>query len=73
MSRRRTPHPLVAQLKAERQARGLSQEAVARRIGTTRALVSLWETGQGTPGLFNTIAYAAALDYTLTLTPKDGD
>jgi transcriptional regulator with XRE-family HTH domain len=67
----RRTHPIVAELREIRRSRGLSQEAVARKAGTTKAMISLWETGQSTPGLASADAYAQALGYTLALTPRE--
>ncbi len=40
-------------LLSRKRQKGLTQEALARRLGTNRATVSCWETGQRTPSLKN--------------------
>jgi transcriptional regulator with XRE-family HTH domain len=39
-------------LKAAREAKGLTQEAVAARFGVKKATVSAWETGRGAPDAY---------------------
>ena len=41
---------LPAQIRAARVARGMSQVDLAQRLGTSRSLISLWESGQCQPG-----------------------
>ena len=41
-----------------RKERGLSQEALAEQIGTTRQAVSKWETGTADPSTSNLLALA---------------
>jgi transcriptional regulator with XRE-family HTH domain len=66
---RRAPHPIVAQLRADRENRGWSQAALARRIGVGTSTVQTWEYGSREPVLRHARAWAAALGYTLTLAP----
>ena len=44
-------HPVGVQLAAERRRAGLSQEALAARLGGTRQAVSNWEGGKSQPDL----------------------
>ena len=44
-------HPVGVQLAAERRRAGLSQEALAARLGVTRQAVSNWEGGKSQPDL----------------------
>jgi len=46
-----------------RRKAGLSQEDVAREIGTNRATVSCWETGQRVPSLSNFAALRIVFDW----------
>jgi transcriptional regulator with XRE-family HTH domain len=66
---RRTPHPIVAQLRADREDRGWSQAALARRIGVGTSTVQTWEDGSRQPVLRHLLAYARALGRRVTLTP----
>lgn len=45
--RRGLPEPALRRMLRERA--GLSQEEIARLVGTTRPAVTRWETGQRTP------------------------
>ena len=46
-----------------RRKAGLSQEDVAKEIGTNRATVSCWETGQRLPSLSNFAALRQVFDW----------
>lgn len=72
---RKPVHPIVAQLRAARLKQGLSQAAVARRIGVPQNTLWAWEVGRYTPLLDAVAAYAQALGLQLTLIPhqKEGD
>lgn len=65
-------HPIVAQLRAAREERGLSRDAVAARTGWTVYTVLQWEHGRRSPRLEGVTDYAAALGYTIALTPTGG-
>lgn len=54
------PHRLF--LAEWREQRGLSQEALASRLGTTHVTISRWETGKRRPDLNAQSALAEALD-----------
>lgn len=69
MSRR--IHPIVAQLRDARIAAGLTQGAVAHRLGTNRQALRRWEVGRTEPLLCRVNDWAAALGYQITLTPED--
>lgn len=64
-------HPLIAQLRAARQAAGLSQVAVADHLYLNRRSVGQWESGYRTPTLHTLATYADLLGYQITLTPKE--
>ena len=57
----RSPPPLQPRIRAHRQARGWSLEAVGRRLGVSHRLVSMWELGQATPRLGQALALARVL------------
>ena len=60
--------PLLARLKARRQAKGLSLTDVSRRSGMTRQAISKLENGQVTnPTLETLYRYGLALDVGVTL------
>ena len=67
----RYPHPIVVALRAERERRGLHQKDIAAAIGASRNAVWGWENASTDIPLDRLIAYAKALGYTLTLTPKE--
>lgn len=50
---------------AHRKIAGLSQAAVARRIGITPAALCRWEHADRTPTIDHLLAWAAAVDTTL--------
>jgi transcriptional regulator with XRE-family HTH domain len=66
----RPVHPIVAQLRQIRIDRGLTQGAVARRMGRARRTPSEWERGNYTPSVEAAAELADALGMTLTLAPK---
>lgn len=63
-------HPLVAQLRAERQSHGLQQKEVSEMAGTSEANLSRWETGANVPNLAGVTLWAAALGFEITLNRK---
>lgn len=70
MSRR--AHPLIRELAARRVALGLSQGAVADRIGVSRLSVTRWESGHQDTSIARLAAYAQAVGLRLTLVSEDG-
>ena len=52
-------------LRELRQARGLTQTAVAAAVNTTPGAVNQWESGLTQPSMANLVALTAALDCTL--------
>lgn len=62
---------IARQLIAARARAGLSQAAVARRMGTTQSAVARMESGQRLPGISSLYRYANAVGYRLAvrLTP----
>lgn len=63
-------HPLAAQLKAARKAKGLSQAALAEITGYDRFVLARWENGQTSPTLARLIDWAGTLGFELRLRPK---
>ena len=53
------------QLKLLRQAKGLTQEAVAQKVGVTRQAVQKWEAGTSRPDMENLVALARYFNVTL--------
>ena len=49
-------------LKELREERGVSQPALAKELGVSRAIVSLWENGLREPTLSNLVAIADYFD-----------
>ena len=64
------PSDLVMQLSAARRAQGLSQVALAKRLGTRQAQISRVETGLIDPQLSTVQNLAGALDLGLVLVPR---
>lgn len=71
--RRRTPHPVVAQLRADREAAGAPRPRFARDHGIPLRTLEAWEWGLVSPTLDVLAAYAAQLGYDITLTPRTED
>lgn len=61
---------LVSQIRATRQAAGLSQRGLSARAGLTQSHISQIERGTLEPGLTSLIDLARALDLELVLVPK---
>lgn len=61
---------IVGQLIAERARRGLSQEALAARVGVGYAQLARWESLTWRPLPPNLVAWAQALDLRLVLAPR---
>lgn len=53
---------LGARLRAQRKALGLSQEALAARIGVDRTAISYWESGQVEPRSLKLAAVSRVLN-----------
>lgn len=60
------PDRMIAQLVEARRAAGLSQDEVARRIGSTQAHLSFIERGIRSPRLTLVERYARAVDMKIT-------
>ena len=60
------PVTFGASLKRLRMERGLSQEELARRLGTSKQAISRYENGARVPKISTVSALAAALDAPLT-------
>ena len=56
------PTTVGIQIRAARDAEGLTQGQLAEAVGRTRAAVSLWEAGERMPAVDDLLAVAAALD-----------
>lgn len=54
---------LGRRIKTTREARGLSQEDLARAVGVRAGIVSRWENGKNVPRLKRLTQIAAALDH----------
>lgn len=67
------PLPLINEIAARRVALGLSQEAVAARIGVRGVTVSWWETGRCSPPLPRLLAYADAVGLQVLVASKPAD
>ena len=65
-----TPDPIVRQLLALREAKGLSRTAVAQRAGIARTTLTQAETGRNGPNLVTLRLWADALGADLVLRPK---
>ncbi|MFV2172282.1 VWA domain-containing protein [Actinomadura sp. LOL_016] len=63
-------HPLIQRLAADRAARGLPRRVIAERMGCAPQTVWHYEVGLRQPDPDALTAYAAALGYDLTLTPR---
>lgn len=64
------PHPIIAQLAAARRAADIPIGVIARRVGYAEGTLRHWEKGYSVPDLDGADAYAQALGYDLTLTPR---
>lgn len=62
--------PLYQQLRDRRIATGLSQEAVAERIGYALRSFQAWETGQNNPKPGSLVKWAEALGLEIQLVEK---
>lgn len=74
---RRTVHALtrarllVRELEERRERSGLTQEEVARRIGTTQSAIARLECADVDPKLSTLVKYAAVLNCVVELRPLD--
>ncbi|MFL1444032.1 helix-turn-helix domain-containing protein [Nocardiopsis protaetiae] len=67
---RRAPHPVVAQLRADREAAGAPRPRFARDHGIPLRTLEAWEWGLVSPTLDVLATYARRLGYDITLTPR---
>ena len=65
------PHPLVLQLTLARRRLGLTQAALAIRIGVAETTITDWENGRAYPGLLNLLNWAEGLQFRLSLQPAE--
>lgn len=63
-------HPLIAQLRELREARGLSRRTVSQLSGVSVSAIEHWEWGTRAPVLGGVSAYAAALGVDIALYPS---
>lgn len=64
---------LVRQLEKRREGTGLTQEAVARRIGTTQSAIARLERADVDPKLSTVVKYAAVVHCLVELRPLQRD
>lgn len=62
-----SPHRLAEVLKGARLASGMSQRALAKKVGTVVSVISVWESGGHAPTLPNLDRWARSLGYTVEL------
>ena len=67
------PVTFGASLKRLRMERGLSQEELARLLGTSKQVISRYESGARVPKISTVSALAAALDAPLTALTGEAD
>ncbi len=67
------PSTLVHELRVRRQRLGLSQRALAARIGVDFRALQRWEARHNTPGLDSACAWAEELGYDVVLRPISND
>lgn len=60
---------MIATLRLQRKAKGLSFRSVGRRVGVSKSLVCAWEHGQREPSPLRLIQWAEALDFDVVLRP----
>jgi DNA-binding XRE family transcriptional regulator len=66
------PTVLLALLAAKRRVAGISQQELAKELGTTQSAVSEWETGKSGISGVSLFAIADVLDCDLALVPRGG-
>lgn len=64
-------HPMVLDLKQERERLGFPANWAGQRAGLSKNTVGQWERGERNPGLVEISQYAFSLGYALTLTPVE--
>lgn len=65
------PHPLIEHLTGLRKQEGLTQRALAARLGYSPSALMPWEAGRSTPTVDVLEDYASALGLSLALVPAD--
>lgn len=71
MSRNEWFKQLIADLRAVRQARGISQNELGDKIGCTETLVGKWEMGRRSPTAFMLQCWCDALGVELRVEKKE--
>lgn len=66
----RKVHPIIGELIARRREQSLSQDAVAQRIGMTRAAINNMECGRYLPHMRHLEPWCAAFGLKLTITEE---
>lgn len=69
----RIPHPMAVDLRWKRESLGLTQRALAARMGRRQGEISAWETGRYMPDLVSIDVWADALGCELVITEKQPD
>lgn len=64
--------PLGARIRSARESAGLTQEALAGKLGVTQTAVSYWEAGKRDPGIGDLTALAEALGVTAASLLSEG-
>lgn len=67
----RTASPIVRELFEEMWRQGLKQHEIARRIGVSHNVLTLWKKGRTGPSMFSAQAMADVLGYELVLQKRD--
>jgi len=67
----RTPEPIVFEMRRLREARGLSQDELARKAGITHTTIWRLETGKHHPSIYFVNLYLQALGFKLKIVEKD--
>ena len=63
-------HPIIKQLRRARCAQALTADELAAKIGCPTSSIWKWESGTSCPLFLNLEAWANALGYDITLTPR---
>jgi DNA-binding XRE family transcriptional regulator len=65
---RRSPYPIIRELRKIRRERGFRQDILAEQLGSHRIQIAKWERGEQVPRLRTFFDWVQALDLQLTLT-----
>lgn len=67
---KRSPHPVMIQLRQIRRARKLTQTEIAKRIGVETPSICHWEKGSKLPLMFNFLCWTEALGVEIEVKEK---